>query len=105
MKNDKIMGTRKWLFWFSLGAVLIIVYKFFDNFSGIGKWIGNLFSIIAPFLAAIIIAYILYKPCSFIERKLKRNTNLKHTRVISIVCVYIIVFILILCLFLCLDSF
>lgn len=96
MKNDKIMGTRRWLFWFSLGTVLIIIYKFFDNFTGIGKWIGNLFSIIAPFLAAIIISYILYKPCSAIENKLKKKTKLNHTRGISIIVVYTIVIIVLL---------
>ena len=53
------MGTRRWIFWFSLGTILIIIYKFFDNFSGIGRWIGHLFAVLAPFLAAIIISYVL----------------------------------------------
>ena len=92
MKNDRIMGTRKWIFWFSLGTILIIIYKFFDNFSGIGKWIGNLFAILAPFLVAIIISYILYKPCSKIEKWLK-SKRFKYARVVSIFIVYVIVFI------------
>ena len=90
MKNDKIMGTRRWIFWFSLGTVLIIIYKFFDNFTGIGNWIGNLIAILGPFLAAIIFSYVLYKPCSGIEKILKKK-NLKHTRGLSILIVYIIV--------------
>ncbi len=91
MKNEKIMGTKRWIFWVSIGTVLIVIYKFFDNFSGIGKWIANLFGILAPFLVAILISYILYKPCSKIERKLKKK--LKHSRGFSIFIVYTIVFI------------
>ncbi len=93
MKNDKIMGTRRWIFWFSLGTVLIIIYKFFDNFSGIGKWIENLLAILAPFLTAIIIAYVLYKPCNKIEKVLKKK-KIKYARGISILIVYILVFII-----------
>ena len=92
MKNERVMGTKKWIFWFSLGTVLIIIYKFFDNFSGIGKWIANLFSILAPFLVGIIISYILYKPCIKVENKLKEK-KLKRARGLSIFIVYLIVFI------------
>lgn len=91
MKKERIMGTKKWLYWVSIGTILIIIYKFFDNFSGIGKWLGTLFGILAPFLAAIIIAYVLYTPCSKIEKLLKKNKKIKHTRGISIICVYLIV--------------
>lgn len=90
MKNEKIMGTKRWIFWVSIGTILIIIYKFFDNFSGIGKWIANLLGILAPFLVAIIISYILYKPCSKIEKRIKKK--IKHARGLSIFIVYAIVF-------------
>ena len=93
MKNEKIMGTKKWIFWVSIGTVLIVIYKFFDNFNGIGKWISNLVGILTPFLAAILIAYILYKPCSKIENRLKRKV--KHARGISILIVYVILMLVI----------
>ena len=93
MKNEKVMGTKKWIFWFSLGTVLIIIYKFFDNFSGIGNWIGNLFGVLAPFFVGIIIAYVVYKPCTKLEQKLKKN-GIKHSRGISIIISYIIFFII-----------
>lgn len=91
MKTEKILGTKRWIYWVSIGTVLIIIYKFFDNFSGIGKWIANLFGILAPFLVAIIISYVLYKPCSKIEKRLKKK--LKHARGLSIFIVYAIVFV------------
>ena len=62
LKKDKIMGTKRWLYWVSIGTILIIIYKFLDNFTGIGNWIKNLFGVLGPFLVAILIAYILYKP-------------------------------------------
>ncbi len=94
LKSEKIMGTRKWIFWFSLGTILIIIYKFFDNFTGIGVWIANLFSILAPFIVAIIISYVLYRPCNYIESKLEKFKKIKHTRGISILIIYILVFLI-----------
>lgn len=88
MKKDKIMGTKRWFYWVSIGTVLIIIYKFLDNFSGIGKWISNLFSVMIPFIIGILIAYILYKPSVKIERKLEDKT--KYARIISLIIVYII---------------
>ena len=90
MKKEKIMGTKRWIYWVSIGTVLIIIYKFFDNFTGIGKWLGNLLSIMAPFLIAILIAYILYIPCKKVEELLKK-TKLKRTRGLSIAIVYVLV--------------
>ena len=92
-KEEKIMGTKKWIFWVSIGTILIIIYKFFDNFSGIGRWIANFFKILSPFLVAILISYVLYKPCSKIEKKLKNRT--KHSRGLSILIVYIVVLVLV----------
>ena len=94
LKKDKIMGTKKWLYWVSIGTILIIIYKFFDNFTGIGNWIKNLFGILGPFLAAILIAYILYKPTSQIEKLMKKK-KIKHSRGISIFIVYVLVIVII----------
>ena len=88
MKKDKILGTRRWIYWVSIGTVLIIIYKFLDNFSGIGNWISNLLSILAPFVAAILLSYILYKPCAKVEKVIKGKS--KHARGISVFIVYIV---------------
>ena len=80
MKKDKIMGTKKWVYWVSIGTVLIVIYKFFDNFSGIGHWLSNLFAILAPFLVAILMAYILYQPVTKVENQLKKIKKLKKPR-------------------------
>ncbi len=98
MKKDKVMGTKKWFYWVSIGVVLIIIYKLLDNFTGISDWIGNFFSVLAPFIEGILIAYILYMPCKKLEDFLKKRKNKflkKHARGMSITIVYILVFALI----------
>ena len=88
MKKEKIMGTKRWIYWVSIGIVLIVIYKFLDNFSGIGKWLANLFYILMPFVIGIIIAYVLYLPSKKIEELFKKKTKLKHTRGLSVAIVY-----------------
>ena len=88
-KKDKIMGTRRWIYWVSVGTILILIYKFLDNFTGIGTWISNLLSVLAPFVAGILLSYVLYKPCVKVEKLLDKK--IKHARGISIFIVYFIV--------------
>ncbi len=98
MKKEKVMGTKRWIYWVSIGVVLIIIYKLLDNFTGIGEWIGNFFSVLAPFIEGILIAYILYTPCKKVEKFLEKRKNKfikKHARGTSITIVYILVFALI----------
>ena len=93
MKKEKVLGTKRWFYWVSIGVVLIIIYKLLDNFSGIGNWFSNLFSVLAPFLEGILIAYILYIPCKKIEEilsKTKIKFLVKHARGTSITLTYII---------------
>ena len=93
MKKEKVLGTKRWFYWVSIGVVLIIIYKLLDNFSGIGNWFSNLFSVLAPFLEGILIAYILYIPCKKIEEilsKTKIKFFVKHARGTSITLTYII---------------
>ncbi len=98
MKEDKgkkeIKPKGKWLYWLSMGIILIIIYKLLDNFTAIGNWIGNLLKILAPFLSAVLIAYILYVPCEKLEKILLKH-KWKHARKWSIGIVYTIVIILI----------
>ncbi len=98
MKKEKVLGTKRWIYWVSIGVVLILIYKLLDNFTGIGDWVGNLFSVLAPFIEGILIAYILYTPCKKIENILIKRKNKfikKRARGISILVTYIIVFALI----------
>lgn len=71
--NEVKKNLSKWMYWFLLAVAVILVYKFLDNFSAIRDAIGNLFSVIAPFLAGALIAYLLYIPASRIEKKFQKS--------------------------------
>jgi predicted PurR-regulated permease PerM len=85
--------------WFALIAGLIIVYKLLDNFSAVATFFGNLMSILAPFFAGILIAYLLYIPSKSVEKfykKSKIRVIKAKARPLSIFTVYLIAVIIIL---------
>ena len=85
--NEVKKNFSKWMYWFVLAVAIIVVYKFFDNFTNIFGAIGTFFSTIAPFLAGILLAYLLYIPASRIEEGLKKTKNRflrKRSRGISV---------------------
>lgn len=100
--NEVRNHWKKWIYWFLLGVAIIIVYKALDNFGNIMDMIGKFFSIISPFFAGILIAYLLYIPSRKIEEAyLKSKSKLiqKKARVLSIgtVCVIVVLLLIILC--------
>ena len=91
--KDEIKRGKKWIYWFSLGVSLIVIYKILDSFSAIGNWFSNLFSILSPFIVGIIIAYILYIPSKKLERafsKIKLKFISKKARGLSVFIVYLL---------------
>ena len=55
--EKKSENWKNWIAIFTVGLLLILVYKLLDNFTQIGEWIGTLFSVLAPFLVGLLIAY------------------------------------------------
>jgi len=99
-KNEKKSENWKnWIAIFTVGLLLILVYKLLDNFTQIGEWIGTLFSVLAPFLVGLLIAYLLYMPCRGLEnlykKTKKKNFINKHARTLSVATVYIIAILII----------
>ena len=89
----------KWMYYFLLAVAIIIVYKFFDNFTAIGETIGNFFGVIKPFFAGALLAYLLYIPASRIEKKLTKRKFLKHkSRGLSVLITYILAILVIILL-------
>ena len=85
--NEIKKNFSKWMYWFMLAVSIILVYKFFDNFTAIGTAIGNFLEAISPFLAGALLAYLLYIPESRIEKKLgksKKKFLRKRARGISV---------------------
>lgn len=91
--NEIKKNLSKWMYYFLLGVAIIIVYKFFDNFTAIGEVIKKFFNVIAPFIAGALLAYLLYIPASRIEKKLsksKRKFLKKKSRGLSVLITYIL---------------
>ena len=64
------MGKKKWkewIYWFTLALAVVFVYKTLDSLTAVVDWMTNLFSILMPFIFAILIAYIFYIPARKIE--------------------------------------
>ena len=96
MEKKKVL--TKWLYWFTFAVAVIFVYKTLDNFTEIKNWITNLFSVLAPFIIGILIAYIFYIPAKKLECiycKSKINIINKKARGLSVLTVYVIVILLI----------
>lgn len=92
---------KKWLYWFSLGVAIIVIYKALDNFGDVMGVVTSFFDIITPFLVGIFISYLLYMPCRKIEEvytKSKSKFISKKSRTLGILTVYLIIIILLIIL-------
>ena len=69
---EKTRTGRKWLWWFSLGGALIILYKLSGSLSGVWGVLGALLGILAPFVAGFFLAFLLYGPSSWLEKRILR---------------------------------
>ena len=91
-------GWKKRISWLLIALTVVIVYKMLDNFSNVTEWFGTFFRILKPFLAGLLISYILFMPCKKIESALLKSKFKfikKRARGLSVITTYII-FVLIL---------
>lgn len=100
------LGWKKRISWLLIAITVVIVYKMLDNFSNVTEWFGTFFRILKPFLAGLLISYILFMPCKKIEgilEKSKIKFVKKKARGLSVITTYIIfvliVIIIINCIF------
>ena len=63
-------ALKKWLWYFTIAAAAILLYKLYDNFGQALDVIGNLFGILAPFVGGMVLAFVLYRPSRWIENGL-----------------------------------
>jgi len=93
---------KKWLFYFSLGTILIIIFKTIDSVSAIYNGFANLLNIIMPFVMAILLAYMLFLPGKKIEEAFEKSKIKffnKHKRAFSVFIVYLILVLIIFIVF------
>ena len=100
MKTKK--GISKWVYYFTLGVSLILIYKFVSDFKTLYEILKRVISVIMPFIMATILAYLFYKPVAFFERNFKKNKFLsKIARPLSVFLTYIIAILLVVWLINC----
>ncbi len=91
MKNNK--NIAQWVTLFLLGLALIVVYKAFDSLGWIWNVFLRLLSILTPFVAGFIIAFLLFAPVNRIDgffRKRKAKFFQKAARPLSVLIVYVL---------------
>ena len=101
MKKEIKGHWRTWIFLLTLGTVLIIVYKALDSIGYLGNAIRNFISIISPFLAGLLLAYLLYIPEHKIENTYKKSKYKflrKKARNLAILTTYIILILILIIL-------
>ena len=93
MRKEIKNHWHTWIFLVALGTVLIIVYKAIDSIGYIGNFVCNFISVISPFLAGLLIAYLLYIPEHKIEKayqKSRKKFIRKNARRWAILTTYIL---------------
>lgn len=83
---------KKILTYVSVTLITIVVFFSFYNLSALKSFVGNMFSLVSPFVLGFAIAFLLNKPMMFIEMKLLGSLNMKsgHKRTISAIFAIII---------------
>lgn len=86
---------RHWLWYFSIPAATILLYKLWDNFSQAVGLLGTLISILSPFVGGFVLAFFLYGPSNWLEGKLLRLKGKawkKLARPLSLTGMYLLLF-------------
>ena len=90
---EKRTPPRRWLWYFSLLAALIVVFKLCDNLGKVVGAIGFILNILSPFVAGLLIAFLLHHPSLWIEKQIQRLKGRfwqVTARPISLVVVYLV---------------
>ncbi len=85
--------TRRWIWYFSLIAALIAVFKLFDNLGQVVGAVGKIIGILSPFVAGLLLAFLLHHPSRWIENRLKNRKGRFWqimARPLSLVAVYLV---------------
>ena len=92
MKEEIKSHWHSWIFYVTVGIVLIIAFKALDSLGPLVTGVKEFLSIISPFLVGLLIAYLLYLPESKIEKlfkKSKKRLVKKHSRKLAILLTYL----------------
>lgn len=67
---DHKRAIKRWLWYFSIPAAAILLFKLYDNFGEALGLVGKLISILAPFVGGFVLAFFMYRPSHWVENAL-----------------------------------
>ena len=86
-------SIKKWIWWFTLIAASVLVYKTTNDVQGVFSGIGSFIAIFSPFIIGFVITFLLYAPCNALEGVLKKSRFKlfsKGARLISVTVIYLL---------------
>lgn len=86
---------RKWLWYFSIPAATVLLFKLYDNFGEALGLVGKLVDVLAPFVGGFVLAFLLFGPCRWLEgRFLRLNGKAwpKLARPLALTIIYLVFF-------------
>lgn len=63
-------AIKRWLWYFSIPAAAILLFKLYDNFGEALGLVGKLIGILAPFVGGFVLAFFMYRPSHWVENAL-----------------------------------
>lgn len=88
----KSSTSKGWIWWFSLIAAGILVFKTANSVNGILGFFKEIVGILTPFIIGFVIAFLLYAPCNKLELFIKRSKRKwirRCARVTSLIVCYL----------------
>ena len=92
---NKKQGLKRWLWYFSLLAAVLLLYKVSASLPQIFTGIGKLINILSPFIGGFALAFLLYWPCAWLEGLLRRMQGRfwqRAARPLSLLIAYLVLF-------------
>ncbi len=91
-RKEKI---RKWLWYFSIPAAVVLLYKLYGNFGEALGLVGKLIGVLSPFVGGFVLAFLLFGPCRWLEERFLRLNGKawpKLARPLALTIVYVVFF-------------
>ena len=90
---ERKQAIKRWLWYFSIPAAAILLFKLYDNFGEALGLIGKLIGILAPFVGGFVLAFFMYRPSLWLEntlRKLKGKSWPRLARPLALTITYLL---------------
>ncbi len=90
---ERKQAIKRWLWYFSIPAAAIFLFKLYDNFGEALGLIGRLIGILGPFVGGFVLAFFMYRPSLWLEnafRKLKGKPWPRLARPLALTVTYLL---------------